>query len=233
MQSSFSTPIASMLFDLDGTLVDTADDFAKVLDLMTSIAGLPPVPREAVHQTVSSGARALVELAFGIDSTAHDFKALHSTMLSLYAQQIAQTSATLYPSMDKLLSLLEERGIKWGVVTNKPEQYSIPLLRNLGLLERCQTLICPDHVTFTKPHPEPLLLACTQLGCAPEQSVYVGDHPRDITAGRDAGMHTIAAAYGYLPPSPPIAAWEADIIVANVEEIIHWLNSLPTENQQK
>ncbi|MDP1930125.1 MAG: HAD hydrolase-like protein, partial [Gammaproteobacteria bacterium] len=113
MQTPSSNSINSMLFDLDGTLVDTAEDFAKVLDLMTSIAGLPPVPQAAVHQTVSSGARALVELAFGIDSTAHDFKALHSTLLSLYGQQVAQTRARLYPTMDKLLTLLEERGIKW------------------------------------------------------------------------------------------------------------------------
>ncbi|MDP1931643.1 MAG: HAD-IA family hydrolase, partial [Gammaproteobacteria bacterium] len=105
------------------------------------------------------------------------------------------------------------------------------LLRNLGLLERCQTLICPEHVTYTKPHPEPLLLACTQLGCAPEQSVYVGDHPRDITAGREAGMHTIAAAYGYLPSSPAIATWQADMIVSDVEGIIQWLESATAKQQ--
>ena len=109
------------------------------------------------------------------------------------------------------------------MVTNKPEQFSIPLLQSLGIRERCQTLICPEHVTFTKPHPEPLLLACTQLGCQPSAGVYVGDHPRDISAGQQAGMYTIAAAYGYLPPSPPVAQWGANMIVKRVDDIIAWL----------
>jgi 2-phosphoglycolate phosphatase len=219
------TAITSVLFDLDGTLVDTAADFAAVLDEMTSAAGIPPVSAEAVHQTVSNGARALVELAFGIDDSDSRFKALHTRLLALYGQRIPQTRSTLYPGMERLLRLLEQRGIHWGVVTNKPEQFSIPLLRSLGLLERCQTLICPEHVTFTKPHPEPLLLGCRQLGCEPSAGVYVGDHPRDISAGQEAGMYTIAAAYGYLPASPPVADWGADMIVTHVNDIADWLVS--------
>jgi len=219
------TAITSVLFDLDGTLVDTAADFAAVLDEMTTVAGIPPVSPEAVHQTVSNGARALVELAFGIGEGDVRFKTLLTRLLALYGEQIPQTQSTLYPGMDQLLSLLEQRGIHWGVVTNKPELYSIPLLRNLGLLERCQTLICPEHVTFTKPHPEPLLLACRQLGCEPSAGVYVGDHPRDISAGQQAGMYTIAAAYGYLPASPPVADWGADMIVMHVNDITTWLDS--------
>lgn len=214
-----------MLFDLDGTLVDTAADFAAVLDEMTMSAGIAPVSAAAVHQTVSNGARALVELAFGIDAQDSRFKQLHTRLLALYGERIPQTRSTLYPGIDQLLSLLEQRGIHWGVVTNKPEQFSIPLLRSLGLLERCQTLICPEHVTFTKPHPEPLLLACRQLRCEPSAGVYVGDHPRDVTAGQQAGMYTIAAAYGYLPISPPIADWGADMIVTHVSDIAAWFDN--------
>ncbi|MES3006176.1 MAG: HAD-IA family hydrolase [Pseudomonadota bacterium] len=216
--------ITSMLFDLDGTLVDTAADFAAVLDEMTMAAGIAPVSAAAVHQTVSNGARALVELAFGINESDPRFKDLHAKLLALYGERIPQTRSTLYPGMDQLLSNLEKHSIPWGVVTNKPEQFSTPLLRSLGLLERCQTLICPEHVTFTKPHPEPLLLACRQLGCEPSASVYVGDHPRDISAGQQAGMYTIAAAYGYLPASPPVADWGADMIVTHVDAITAWLN---------
>ena len=223
MHDLLPSAVTSMLFDLDGTLVDTAADFAAVLDEMTRSAGVPAVSSGAVHQTVSNGARALVELAFGINEEDPHFKELHKTLLALYGERIPQTRSTLYPGMDKLLLLLEERGIQWGVVTNKPEQFSIPLLQSLGIRERCQTLICPEHVTFTKPHPEPLLLACTQLGCQPSAGVYVGDHPRDISAGQQAGMYTIAAAYGYLPPSPPVAQWGANMIVKRVDDIIAWL----------
>ena len=161
------TAITSVLFDLDGTMVDTAADFAAVLDEMTSAAGIPPVSAEAVHQTVSNGARALVELAFGIDDSDSRFKALHTRLLALYGERIPQTRSTLYPGMERLLRLLEQRGIHWGVVTNKPEQFSIPLLRSLGLLERCQTLICPEHVTFTKPHPRRMGLAMPSDGTPP------------------------------------------------------------------
>ncbi len=218
------TAITSVLFDLDGTLVDTAADFAAVLDEMTAAAGIAPVTPESVHQTVSNGARALVELAFGIDEQDVQFKALHTRLLALYGERILQTQSTLYPGMERLLSFLEQRGIHWGVVTNKPEQFSIPLLRSLGLLDRCQTLVCPEHVTFTKPHPEPLLLACRQLGCEPSAGVYVGDHPRDISAGQQAGMYTVAAAYGYVPASPPVSEWGADMIVAHVNDITDWLD---------
>lgn len=220
------TAVTSVLFDLDGTLVDTAADFAAVLDEMTTAAGIAPVSPKAVHQTVSNGARALVELAFGIDEQDTRFKALHTDLLTLYGDRILQTRSTLYPGMERLLSFLEQRGIHWGVVTNKPEQFSIPLLRSLGLLKRCQTLICPEHVTLTKPHPEPLLLACRQLGCEPSAGVYVGDHPRDISAGQQAGMYTIAAAYGYVPASPPVTDWGADMIVSHVNDITEWLESI-------
>lgn len=212
-----------VLFDLDGTLLDTAADFSLVLETMIAERGLPALSREAVHQNVSNGARALVELAFDVDREHADFPELLQTLLSLYGERVAQTQAALYPGMAQLLELLESRDIPWGIVTNKPEKYCIPLLRGLGLLERCATLICPDHVTYSKPHPEPLLLACRQAGCEPQASIYVGDHPRDITAGNEAGMYTIAAAYGYLPADPPIVSWGADLIVDDVQTITRLL----------
>jgi len=219
MSSPFPTPLKAMLFDLDGTLVDTAADFTAVLNDMTRAAGIAPTPYEAIHQTVSNGARALVKLAFDLNPEDPLFQSHLDTLLGLYRQRIESTQATLYPGMESLLAQMELSGIKWGIVTNKPQLYSRPLLSQLQLLERCATLICPDDVTQTKPHPEPLFLACTQMGLSPETVVYVGDHPRDIEAGNAAGMFTIAVTYGYLPSTPPVDSWGADLIVDRVEEI--------------
>ena len=219
MSKAFPTPVQGVLFDLDGTLLDTAADFADIVQQMTEQAARPAIEYSAIHQTVSNGARALVELAFDIQHGHPDFEARLDTLLGLYAQRIVATKATLYPGMNALLQHMEQRGIPWGIVTNKPERFSRPLLESLGLLTRCSTLICPDHVTHSKPHPEPMLLACQQLSIEPSGTVYVGDHPRDIEAGRAAGMYTIAVRYGYLPATPPIAQWQADLIVEHAADI--------------
>lgn len=219
MSKPFPASIKAMLFDLDGTLLDTAADFSAVIDEMTRAAGAKAVPSSAIHQTVSNGARALVELAFGLTAKDPLFQTQLDTLLRLYSQRIENTQATLYPGMDTLLKQMEASGIKWGIVTNKPVLYTRPLLARLKLLERCASLICPDDVKHTKPHPEPLLLACTQLGLACENVVYVGDHPRDIDAGNAAGMYTIAVTYGYLPAAPHVDTWGADLIVDRVDQI--------------
>lgn len=219
MSKAFPTTVKGMLFDLDGTLLDTAADFADVVLQMTEQAARPAIDFTAIHQTVSNGARALVELAFEIKQGHPDFEERFNTLLDLYSQRILATKATLYPGMDALLQELEQSGIPWGIVTNKPERFSRPLLHSLGFTRRCSTLICPDHVTNSKPHPEPLLLACQQLAIEPSSTIYVGDHPRDIDAGRAAGMFTIAVRYGYLPATPPVEQWQADLIVDNVDQI--------------
>ena len=219
MSRVFPSPAKAVLFDLDGTLLDTAADFADVVQQMTVQAARPSIEFRAIHKTVSNGARALVELAFEIQPGHPDFEERFDTLLMLYAQRILTTKATLYPGMDALLQQLEKAGIPWGIVTNKPERFSRPLLESLGLSARCSTLICPDHVKQSKPHPEPLLLACKQLNINPQEAIYVGDHPRDIDAGRAAGMYTIAVRYGYLPDTPPVEQWQADLVVESVEHI--------------
>jgi len=208
-----------MLFDLDGTLLDTAADFAEVMQQMTDQAGRPSIEFTAIHKPVSNGARALVQLAFDIEAGHPDFEERFNTLLALYAQRILTTKATLYPGMDALLRQLEKAGIPWGIVTNKPERFSRPLLESLGLSTRCSTLICPDHVSQSKPHPEPLLRSFNQLNINPQDAIHVGDHPRDIDAGRAAEMFTIAVRYGYLPDSPPVDQWQADLVVDTVEHI--------------
>ncbi|MCB1648146.1 MAG: HAD-IA family hydrolase [Pseudomonadales bacterium] len=222
-------PIQAVLFDLDGTLVDTAPDFRRVLLQMSRDADIAAPSDEAIQHTVSNGARALVQLAFAIDEKHPAFDERLATLLSLYLASIGQTQSALYPGMDILLRKLEAARIPWGVVTNKPSRYSHPLLQALGLQERCSVLICPDDVTRSKPDPEPLLLACTRLGVETRHTLYVGDHPRDIEAGRAAGMFTIAAAYGYVPAASDIHAWGADLIVDQAETLDSLLIPIATK----
>jgi phosphoglycolate phosphatase len=224
MMGTASSPVAAVLFDLDGTLIDTAPDFNAVLHQLCADEGVIPPSDSAILGSGSSGARALVELAFQLRPGATGFDALLQALLNAYAIQLQDTRSTLFPGMNELLNTLEQRGIAWGVVTNKPERFSVPLLQSLSLDQRCAVLICPDHVSQTKPHPEPLLLACERLGCLPSHAIYVGDHPRDIDAGNAADMQTIAAAYGYLPTHPPVADWGADHIVSTVADIQRYLD---------
>lgn len=212
-----------VLFDLDGTLVDTAADFEAVLQVLCAEQGVAPPAYASIHATVSSGARALISLAFGLEPTSGQFETLLQHFLNMYAQQIESTRSTLYPGMSFLLQQLDAHAVPWGVVTNKPMRFSEPLLHQLQLHKRCSVLVCPDHVAKSKPDPEPLFLACERVLRKPESSIYVGDHPRDITAGKAAGMKTIAAAYGYLPDEPCISTWGADVIVQNINEITQLL----------
>lgn len=214
---------ASVLFDLDGTLIDTAPDFVAVINQLCTQAGIIPPSPKAIHATVSSGARALTQLAFELTQQDAGFDTRLQALLDLYGQQIQSSHAQLYPGMQQLLTRLRNESIPWGVVTNKPLRFSQPLLQALGLAEACSVLICPDHVTHSKPHPEPLLMACQQLDCEPLASIYVGDHPRDIEAGRAAGMTTIAANYGYLPPEPPVNQWQADFIAETTDDISRYI----------
>jgi 2-phosphoglycolate phosphatase len=224
---SFQLTNSCVLFDLDGTLLDTAADFEKVLQSLCQDEGIRAPDSEAVHATVSSGARALLKLVVDQEPADARFESLLQLMLNRYELQIENTLSALYPGMESLLQTLEKHAIPWGVVTNKPARFSLPLMRAMNLDSRCSVLICPDDVANAKPHPEPLLLACDRLSRMPDVSVYVGDHPRDIIAGNAAGMKTIAAAYGYLPEYPPVSAWGADLIVNSVQQISHtfWPNA--------
>lgn len=227
MSAATGKHFQAVLFDLDGTLADTAPDFLAVLARQCRDEGIEPPSREAVLSTVSAGARALVTLAFGTGEEVEGFAERHRCLLALYGEQLQRSEARLYPDMAGLLTWLKQRGIAWGVVTNKPLAYAGVLMRQLGLAEQCDVLICPDHVSETKPHPEPLLLACRKLGCGPDTAIYVGDHPRDIEAGQRAGMHTAAAAWGYLPTSPPIGDWGAEHIVTGVAGLNRILEGAP------
>lgn len=216
------TSVEAVLFDLDGTLLDTAPDFIRVVNRQRELYALEALEHGRIRATVSNGARALIELSFGIGPDHQDYTSRHQQLLDLYYEDIA-VDTCLFPGMEKLLGFLEQNQLPWGIVTNKPRRFSEHLLQRLGLDQRCGVLVCPDDVTQKKPHPEPMWLACSTLHCEAAHTIYVGDHVRDIEAGRAAGMFTVAARYGYLSSPDEALAWAADMMIDNPEELVHWL----------
>ena len=204
----------AVLFDLDGTLLDTAPDFWPIINALRSNRGLAPLTYDAVRQQVSNGAAGLIQFAFNLTAADADFEPLRLDLLARYQQDLAVHSR-LFPGLDHLLQRLQSANIPWGVVTNKPSRYSEPLLSQLGLRKACGSLICPDHVKERKPDPEGLLLACQELQVEPSKVLYVGDHQRDIEAGIRAGMQTAVALFGYLADDDDPKAWQANFYVEN------------------
>ncbi|EXB32955.1 HAD-IA family hydrolase [Acinetobacter sp. 1461402] len=211
----------AVLFDLDGTLIDTAADFIRIIQDMCRAENCEVVAAAPTRPRVSEGAGAMVKLVYPhLEVDDPVFLAHRQRFLDLYGADIA-VETDLFEGMYPLLDELEARGIPWGIVTNKPRGLSKALLTALNLTERCAVLVCPEDVTRTKPDPEPMYLAARQINLPAEQIIYVGDHPRDIEAGRNAGMYTILAAYGYLPLSHKdnLTAWQADCIVNDISEL--------------
>lgn len=213
-----ATTIRAVIFDLDGTLLDTAPDFVVVVNQLLTENQQPTLAPETIRTTVSNGARGLINLAFGIDEKDPDFEPLRQRLLDLYANHLAVHTQP-FPGMQELLNDLEARDIVWGLATNKPVVYTEPLMAALALQPEPVTVICPDHVAERKPHPESLLLAAKHVGCLPEEMIYVGDHKRDIDCGRRAGSITIAAGYGYIEPEDDITTWQADYRADSVAEL--------------
>lgn len=217
--------LRAVLFDLDGTLLDTAPDFAVVVNTLRQRHGKPALDYQPIRDTVSNGARALVTLAFGLQEGDAQFEPIRQELLALYEQHLAVHTA-LFPGLEGLLDWLDQQRLPWGVVTNKPRRYAQPLMQALALDQRCSVLVCPDDVTRTKPDPEPLLLACKTLRCVAENAIFLGDHRRDIEAGVNAGMKTLAANYGYIDAGDSVHDWNADFIVDNASDIEPLLKSL-------
>lgn len=220
--------LKAVLFDLDGTLIDTAADFIRLIQAMCQQQQRPIVDAELIRSQVSEGARAMVHLVFpelALDSA--ELLQYRQQFLDEYAKQIC-VDTTLFAGMNDFLKKLEKQQIAWGIVTNKPRALTEALLDALDLTQRCSVVVCPDDVKHTKPDPEPMFLACQQLGIDANQCIYVGDHPRDIDAGRAAGMPTVLASYGYLPLDrcDDLASWQADYIVHDVAELQNLVRSM-------
>ncbi|WP_323133353.1 HAD family hydrolase [Marinobacter sp. F3R08] len=210
--------ISAVLFDLDGTLIDTAPDFIRCLNQLRAQHGLAALPPEHIRRSVSNGAKAMIRIGFGLEPEHPEYLEKHTAFLDLYEAGVA-VETRLFEGIDELLKALEDRNIPWGIVTNKPARFAIPLIAALDLADRCSALVCPDHVSERKPHPEALLLACRQMATKPDSGIYVGDHERDIEAGRNAGMKTIAVRYGYIEQPETIDLWQADVIADTVTDL--------------
>ncbi len=212
-------PIKAVLFDMDGTLLDTAPDFIAVCQAMLADHGLPPVPDQRIADVVSGGARAMVAATFDMDPEAEDFEPLRLEFLDRYQDHCAVLTRP-YDGIPELLESIERARLVWGVVTNKPVRFAEPVMQQLGLAERSAVLICPDHVTRSKPDPEMLLLACERIGVDPQHVLFIGDDLRDIESGRAAGTKTAAVRYGYIHPEDNPAHWGADVIVDHPRELL-------------
>ncbi|HSG03522.1 MAG TPA: HAD-IA family hydrolase [Marinobacterium sp.] len=217
--------IEAVLFDLDGTLLDTAPDFYRIMIELQQVRDMSPVPFEALRTRASDGSRAMLKLAFGEDIQELHLEPLVREFLQLYETKPVASGA-LFDGVPELLTHLEMRSLPWGIVTNKPRYLSERVLESLELSERCAVLICPEDVSQSKPSPEGLLLAAKQLNVRAENCLYLGDHQRDIDAGRAAGMITIACGFGYLKPDEHASDWRADLLIHRSEDLPQFIGEL-------
>jgi N-acetyl-D-muramate 6-phosphate phosphatase len=216
------TSARAVLFDLDGTLADTAPDLARALNRVRAAHRLAPMPVEITRPYTSSGARGLLKVGFGLDPGDERYEALKLQFLEFYAAEIC-VDTRLFDGMAELLDRLDQERLPWGVVTNKAERFTLPLLQGLRLGERAACVVGGDTAARPKPHPDPLLHAAAALQLPPSACLYVGDDLRDVQAARAAGMPVIAAKYGYLGNGGSIESWQADGIIEHPREVLEYL----------
>ena len=217
-------PLEAVLFDLDGTLVDTAPDMTAALNRLREEKGLRALPFDLLRPYVSRGSNGLLNVGFGEDTGDGMRATLVDRFLALYETDLSQHSKP-FAGMEAVLQWLEARGVPWGIVTNKPGWLARPLLAELALLDRAGCLVSGDCLPERKPHPRPLLHAADLIGAAPGACWYVGDDLRDVEAGRAAGMSTLVALWGYIPPDHDPNAWDADAWVQTPDELLAWLET--------
>ncbi len=216
--------VDAVLFDLDGTLIDSAPDLGAAADRMRVERGLPSLPLERYRHMAGAGARGMLGVAFGMKPDHPDFPALREEFFVNYEN--AMTVRTIaFDGVPELLAELTRHGLPWGVVTNKSVRFAAPLTASLPLFARMGALVCGDTTPYSKPHPEPLLEAARRLAVDPARCVYVGDDERDIMAGRAAGMRTVAATYGSLGEQADTIRWEADASIATPSALLTLLHS--------
>jgi len=213
----------AVLFDLDGTLADTAPDLAAAVNRLRTVRGLEPTPYAVLRPTASAGARGMIGAAFGLTPADEGYEALRLEWFDNYQAAMAVHS-TLFGGVPELLDGLTSSGLAWGIVTNKPARFTDPLVPQIGLAH-AGCVISGDTTGHAKPHPAPLLEGARRLGIAPEQCWYVGDDLRDIEAGRAAGMVTVACAWGYCGAIEP-ATWGADHLLDTPHELLQLLREV-------
>jgi 2-phosphoglycolate phosphatase len=219
-------PIRAVLFDLDGTLLDTAPDLVFALNLLRKEQQLPDLGLAEIRAIASLGAKAMLKHAFNLDENHQQFPIMRDKFMSLYQQHIVN-STRLFPGMEQVLAHLDEQHIPWGIVTNKLTQHAASLLTALALQPRLACLVAGDTLAQIKPHPAPILHACQQLGRKPEECVYIGDAATDIQASKAAGTKSLVALYGYLLADDQPLTWDADGYLQQPTDIIDWLKQYP------
>ena len=211
-----------VLFDLDGTLLDSAPDMGAATNRMRTDRGLPALPLEAYRHRAGSGARGMLDVAFGMASEHPEYEARKDEFFANYDQCLTERTRA-FDGVEELLRELATRGLQWGVVTNKSTRYTVPLARAYTLLAGAGTFISGDTTPHTKPHPAPLLEAARRIGVSPAECLYVGDDERDVIAGRAAGMGTVAANYGYLGLNADTQGWGADAVIDSPLDLLQLL----------
>jgi N-acetyl-D-muramate 6-phosphate phosphatase len=227
VQEGFVTPAAAaatrlVLFDLDGTLVDTADDLAAALNRCQTLRGLPPTPPQELRPWTSHGARGLIQRGFGLEPADAGYEDLRAEFLDHYEQALCVHSR-LYDGIEQTLAAIEASDRRWGVVTNKPARFTRPLLRALGLERRAACVVSGDTAARPKPDPAPILRALAECRCEASASLYVGDDLRDVQAGRAAGVGTVVAAYGYSASLEDVSNWNADLVIDRPQDLLLWI----------
>lgn len=214
--------VRAVLFDLDGTLIDSAPDLGAAADGMRVRRGMASKPLAEYRPHVGSGARGMLQVAFGMDAQHLEYEHFKEEFFVQYERCLTQNTRP-FDGVDRLVAALLLRGLRWGVVTNKAQRFTTPITRSMGLFDSASTVISGDTTPHAKPHPEPLLEAARQISLPPAQCIYVGDDERDIRAGRAAGMGTVAACYGYLGAGADVASWGADAEVSSPLQVLQLL----------
>jgi len=222
MKTAPRRDIGAVLFDLDGTLVDSAPDLAGAVNELRTARGLAALPFDRLRPMVGSGARGMIGAAFGIGPDDERFGALRDEFLLRYEQRLLRETA-VFEAMRGLLPALASARLPWGIVTNKAKRFSAPLTAGLAALRDSAVLVSGDTTPHAKPHPAPLLEAARQLNIVPQRCVYVGDDLRDVQAARAAGMAAVVAAWGYLGADATVTAWQADAVIQRPPELLIWL----------
>jgi len=214
--------LQAVLFDLDGTRIDTAKDMARALNRLLKEEGQPHLDYDLIRSEVSAGARALIILAFDEPEDSEHFERLRQRFLDIYIENIP-VETTLFPGMDNILDTLEGSNIPWGIVTNKPSWLTLPLLESMQLKDRATTIVCADTAGVSKPDAKPMLDACREASVEPSNTMYVGDDERDVVAAHNAGMPCIALRCGYIRQGHNPDDWGAELVMDTITELREWL----------